>query len=51
MKHQAHLKRDVTNRAMKGSIVAMVNIRKAIIPCVGMFGVVHSQDMHNHHVD
>jgi hypothetical protein len=48
---QAHLKRVVANRVVEGSIVAMLNIRKDLIPCAWMFGVVHSQDMHNHHVD
>ena len=36
---------------MKGFVVAMSNIRKSLIPSVMMFGVVHSQDMHNHLVD
>jgi hypothetical protein len=41
MEPQAHLKRVMANRAMEGSIVAMLNIRKALIPCVWMFGIVH----------
>jgi hypothetical protein len=41
----------VAIRAMKGSIVAMLNIRKTLIPCGGIFGVVHSQDIRNHLVD
>jgi hypothetical protein len=48
---QAHLKRVVANRVVEGSIVAMLNIRKDFIPCVWMFGIIHSQDMDNHHVD
>jgi hypothetical protein len=34
LKSQAHLKRDVVGRAMEGSVVAMLDIRKALIPCV-----------------
>jgi hypothetical protein len=48
---QAHLKRVVANRVVEGSIVAMLNIRKDFIPCAWMFGIVHPQDMDNHHVD
>jgi hypothetical protein len=48
---QAHLKRVVANRVVEGSVVAMLNIRKDLIPCVWMFGIVHPQDMNNHHVD
>jgi hypothetical protein len=48
---QAHLKRVVANRTVEGSIVAMLNTRKALIPCVWMFGIVYPQDMNNHHVD
>jgi hypothetical protein len=48
---QAHLKRVVANRVMEGFVVAMLNIRKDFIPCAWMFGVVHSQNMHNHFVD
>jgi len=48
---QSHLKRVVANRATKGSIVTMLNIGKAIIPCMWMFGVVHFKDMQNHPID
>jgi hypothetical protein len=48
---QAHLKKVVANRVMQGSIVAMLNIRKAFIPCVWMFGIIHPRDMDNHPVD
>ena len=41
LKSQAYLKRVVANRAMNSSIVAMLHMVKAIIPCVWMFGVVH----------
>jgi hypothetical protein len=51
MEPQAHLKRVVANRVVEGSVVAMLNIRKDLIPCVWMFGIVHPQDMDNHHVD
>jgi hypothetical protein len=48
---QTHLKWVVANRVVEGSIVAMLNIRKAIIPCALMFGIINSRDMNNNHVD
>jgi hypothetical protein len=36
---------------VKGSIITMLNINKAMIPCAWMLGVVHSRDMHNHPID
>jgi hypothetical protein len=36
---------------MYASIVAVLNIGKNIIPCVGMLGIVHVEDMHDHQVD
>jgi hypothetical protein len=51
MKPHAHMKMVVAIRAMKGSIVAILNIRKDTISFSWMFGFEHSQDMHNHHVD
>ena len=39
---QAHLKRVVTNRAIKGSFIVMLNIRNDLIPCAGMFIIIHS---------
>ena len=41
----------MANRILKGLIVAMLNIRKSLIPSAMMFDVIHSQDMHNHLVD
>jgi hypothetical protein len=38
MEPQAHLKRVVVNRVVKGFVVAMLNIRKYLIPCGWMFG-------------
>jgi hypothetical protein len=29
----------------------MMNIRKTLIPCVGVLGIVHVHDMHNHSID
>ena len=42
LKPRAHLKRYMASRAMKSPIVAVLNIRKIVIPCVGMFGVIHA---------
>jgi hypothetical protein len=36
---------------MYGSVAAMLNIGKNLIPCVGMLRIVHAQDMHNHLLD
>jgi hypothetical protein len=38
---EAHLKRVVANRIVEGSVVAMLKIRKALIPWAWMFGIVH----------
>ena len=48
---QAHLKRVVAGRDMKGYVIAMLKISKDLISCVGQFRIVHSQNMHNHLVD
>ena len=39
---QGHLKKVVTDRAMKRFVIAMLKIRKALIPCASMFRIVHS---------
>jgi hypothetical protein len=36
---------------MYGSIVVVLNIGKYLIPCVGILGIVHAHNMHNHEVD
>jgi hypothetical protein len=36
---------------MYGSVVAVLNIGKALIPCARMLGVVHPHDMYDHPVD
>ena len=36
---------------MQGSIVAMLDIGKTLIPCVGVLGILHAQDMHYHPID
>jgi hypothetical protein len=41
----------VPNRVVEGFVVAMLNIRKDSILCAWMFGIIHPQDMENHHVD
>ena len=41
----------MANRAMKGSVVAVLNIWETLIPSVGMFRIVHLQDMHDHSID
>ena len=29
----------------------MLDIRKALIPCVRVLGIIHAKDMHNHLID
>jgi hypothetical protein len=48
LKTQAHLKRVVVGRAMECSIVVVLDIRKALIPCAWILGVLHVQEMHYH---
>jgi hypothetical protein len=36
---------------MQGSVVAMMDIGKTLIPCVGVFLIVHVQDMYDHPID
>jgi hypothetical protein len=35
---------------MQGSIVAMLDIGKTLIPCVRVLGIIHAQDMHDHSI-
>jgi hypothetical protein len=48
MEPQAQLKMIEANRYVEGSIVDILNIRKDLIPCAGIFGIVHTWDMENH---
>jgi hypothetical protein len=36
---------------MYDSVVAMLNIGKTLIPCVGVLGISHAQNMHDHLID
>jgi hypothetical protein len=36
---------------MYGSIVVVLKIGKNIIPSVGVLGIVHAEDVHDHQVD
>ena len=36
---------------MKIYIVVMLNKGMGLFPHVGMFGIVHSHNMHSHHID
>jgi hypothetical protein len=36
---------------MFGFVVTMLNIGNILIPCAGMLGIVHAQNMHDHSVD
>jgi hypothetical protein len=36
---------------MYGSVVVVMNIGKTLIPSVGVLGIVHAQDVHDHLVD
>ena len=39
LKSQAYLKRDVASRAVNISLVVVLHIRKVVIPCAWIFGV------------
>jgi hypothetical protein len=41
LKSQAYLKWVMANRVVNSFVVAMLHIRKVIVPCASMFGVVH----------
>ena len=36
---------------MQGSVVAMLDIGKTLIPCEGVLGIVHAHDMYDHPID
>jgi hypothetical protein len=36
---------------MYGSVVVVMNIGNILIPSVGVLGIVHARDMHDHPVD
>jgi hypothetical protein len=36
---------------MYGSVVAVMNIGKSLIPGAGVLGILHAQDVHDHLVD
>jgi hypothetical protein len=35
---------------MQGSVVAMLDIGKNLIPCERVIGIIHVQDMHDHSI-
>jgi hypothetical protein len=35
---------------MQGSVVAMFDIGKALIPCARVLGIIHAKDLHNHSI-
>jgi hypothetical protein len=35
---------------MHGSIVAILNMGKSLIPCARVLGLVHAKDMHDHSI-
>jgi hypothetical protein len=37
--------------AMESPNVVVLNIGKTLIPCVGVLGILHARDMHNHLID
>jgi hypothetical protein len=36
---------------MYGFVVIVLNIGKTLIPCAWMLGIVHAENVHDHHVD
>ena len=51
LKSQAYLKQVVGTRTMNSSIVVVLKIRKVVVPCAWMFGVVHPQYLNDHPID
>jgi hypothetical protein len=51
LKYQPHLKGAMVGQDMYGSIVDVLNIGNNPIPCVGILGIVHVQNMHDHPID
>jgi hypothetical protein len=35
---------------MQGSVVAMLEIGKTLIPCARVLGIIHAQDIHDHSI-
>jgi hypothetical protein len=35
---------------MQGSVVAMLDIGKTLIPCSRVLGIIHAQNMHDHSI-
>jgi hypothetical protein len=35
---------------MQGSVVAMLDTGKTLIPCARVIGIIHAQNMHNHSI-
>jgi hypothetical protein len=35
---------------MQGSVVAILDIGKTLIPCVRVLGIIHAHDMHDHSI-
>ena len=48
LKSQAYLKWVVASRVVNSFVVVVWHIRKVVIQCAWMFGVVHLQYMHDH---
>jgi hypothetical protein len=36
---------------MQGSVVVVFNVWDILIPCAGVLGILHPQDMHDHPID
>ena len=51
LKSQAYLKWVGASRVVNRYVVVVLHIRKVVIPCVWMFGVLHLQDVHDHPID
>ena len=51
MESEARLKWAMVGEAMESPIAVVLNIGNTLIPCVGVLGLVHAQDMYDHLID
>ena len=51
LESQAHLKGAMAGWAMESSVITMLYIGEALVPCAWMLWIVHVQNVYNHSVD
>jgi hypothetical protein len=51
LESQTHLKWAIIGGTMESPVVTVLDIWETLVPCTGMFRIVHAQDVHNHPID